>query len=87
LQTEATEPDYTTDPELGVLFARPAGDQEQAGYYHTLREICQQPLTWQETAASVAARQAELREILAGAEGRPVALTGSGSSLYAGECL
>jgi tagatose-6-phosphate ketose/aldose isomerase len=94
LHTKVTEPDYTNwfgelaaDPELADLFALPVQEQQRAGYYHTLREICQQPLTWQETAGGVVERQAELREILKGAEGQPIIVTGSGSSLYAGECL
>jgi tagatose-6-phosphate ketose/aldose isomerase len=62
-----------------------------AGYYHTLREICQQPLTWLDTSARVTDNVVRLREILAptGLDAKPGALifTGSGSSLYAGECL
>jgi len=77
--------------EMGTLLAQPAEDQSRRGHFHTLREITQQPYTWVETARNLAPRADELRTVLAHvtAEGRPgfVALTGSGSSLYAGECL
>jgi tagatose-6-phosphate ketose/aldose isomerase len=74
--------------ELAALLREPQADQERQGYRHTLREIAQQPITWIETAESVAARVATLeRELrLLGGSGT-IALTGSGSSLYAGECL
>jgi tagatose-6-phosphate ketose/aldose isomerase len=77
--------------ELGALLAQPAEEQGRRGHLHTLREIAQQPYTWIETARNLAPRAGELRAALAHvtAEGRPgfLALTGSGSSLYAGECL
>jgi len=31
---------------LGVLLDASEEQQKQQGYYHTLHEICQQPLTW-----------------------------------------
>jgi tagatose-6-phosphate ketose/aldose isomerase len=67
------------------LLARPWSEQLERGYGHTLREIVQQPLTWLDTAARL--RQASevvtqsLDSVLA------VVVTGSGSSLYAGECV
>src|SRR5687767_9307122 len=77
--------------EVGVLLAASPMDQDGGGYAHTLREICQQPITWIETASRVAGRVALFEDSLAGvnAEGAPgaIVLTGSGSSLYAGECL
>jgi tagatose-6-phosphate ketose/aldose isomerase len=77
--------------EIGGLLAAPPADQDLRGYRHTLREICQQPLTWLETASRMSARAAVIEASLAavdsdGALGA-VVLTGSGSSLYAGECL
>src|SRR5258706_10205070 len=61
------------------------------GYYHTLREICQQPLTWLDTSARAVGSFARFQGIVAesGLAGRRGALvfTGSGSSFYAGECL
>ena len=78
-------------PEIGLLAGAPAAEQERRGYGHTLREIAQQPLTWLETAAGMAARVATVQASLAHVtgEGDPgaIVLTGSGSSLYAGECL
>jgi tagatose-6-phosphate ketose/aldose isomerase len=77
--------------EVGALLAATAVDQDRLGYAHTLREICQQPITWIETASRAAARVSLFEESLAAvnADARPgaIVLTGSGSSLYAGECL
>jgi tagatose-6-phosphate ketose/aldose isomerase len=69
--------------------------QVERGYGHTLREIVQQPVTWQGTAAqmgrSVATVSALLEDTAASARnGMPrgqIVLTGSGSSVYIGECL
>ena len=62
-----------------------------AGYYHTLREICQQPLTWLDTSARVVGSLGRLRAIVAesglAAKRGALIFTGSGSSFYAGECL
>jgi tagatose-6-phosphate ketose/aldose isomerase len=77
--------------EVGALLAATPQGQDARGYTHTLREICQQPITWIETASRVAGRVSLFEESLAAvnADGAPgaVVLTGSGSSLYAGECL
>jgi tagatose-6-phosphate ketose/aldose isomerase len=79
--------------EVGALLAAPPTEQERRGYRHTLREICQQPLTWVETASSLAAEvkpfEVALGEVDGNGDGKAGAifLTGSGSSLYAGECL
>ena len=55
-----------------------------AGFEHTLREICQQPVTWTDTAR----RLLHFRHAMAESLGsyRRIVLTGSGSSQYAGEC-
>jgi tagatose-6-phosphate ketose/aldose isomerase len=78
-------------PALRVLLSVPTEQQLQLGYYHTLREICQQPLTWQNTAARVRAYRDRLGAILteSGVRGKQgtIILTGSGSSLLVGECL
>ena len=77
--------------ELGTLLAQPEEEQGRRGHFHTLREITQQPYTWIETARNLIPRAAELRSALGHvtSDDRPgfLALTGSGSSLYAGECL
>ena len=67
------------------LFARPEADQKRLGYFHTLREICQQPETWLRTCGQMAAATEVVRQLHAGI--RSLALTGSGSSQYAGECV
>lgn len=56
-----------------------------SGYSHTLREICQQPLTWPATAACAAQLAPEIAAFVA--DCRLVVLTGSGSSVYAAECV
>jgi tagatose-6-phosphate ketose/aldose isomerase len=72
-------------PALGALLAPPWPEQLARGYGHTLREICQQPLTWQDTAARLRRAAGPVAESLRGV--RAVVFTGSGSSLYAGECV
>jgi tagatose-6-phosphate ketose/aldose isomerase len=77
--------------EIGRLLAATPAEQRERGYGHTLREICQQPVTWSETAAALARSAGVLEAALveAGIDRREgsVILTGSGSSLYAAECL
>jgi tagatose-6-phosphate ketose/aldose isomerase len=67
------------------LFARPEADQKRFGYFHTLREICQQPETWLKTCDQMLAATEVIRQVNAGI--RSLTLTGSGSSQYAGECV
>ena len=70
---------------LGALL-RPSWDEQlERGYGHTLREIGQQPLTWLETAARMHGLAPVLEASLDGTEA--VVFTGSGSSVYAGECV
>jgi tagatose-6-phosphate ketose/aldose isomerase len=77
-------------PALGPLLRPPVAEQLERGYGHTLREICQQPLTWARTAATLALAADRIRTILAdgGISDRSggLLLTGSGSSFFAGEC-
>jgi len=71
---------------LAALLSPPFEQQLSEGYGHTLREICQQPLTWIETIGSLLPGRAG--ELEAGVEGAAsVVVTGSGSSLFAGECV
>jgi len=74
--------------ELSRLLALDAEEQRQAGYADTLREILQQPQTWYGTAELLAGPSvaALLSQVLIS---RPehIVLTGSGSSVHAGECL
>src|ERR1700704_5784087 len=67
------------------LFGRPEAEQLRLGYFHTLREICQQPWTWLRTSDRMIASRDVLRQDVGGI--RSLALTGSGSSEYAGECV
>jgi tagatose-6-phosphate ketose/aldose isomerase len=67
------------------LFGRPEAEQKRLGYFHTLREICQQPWTWLGTCDRMIALRDGLRKDVAGI--RSLALTGSGSSEYAAECV
>jgi tagatose-6-phosphate ketose/aldose isomerase len=73
---------------LDALGAASAAEQQTRGYADTLREILQQPATWLGTADLLS--QSQLREQLQAAlVPRPghIVLTGSGSSMYIGECL
>ncbi|WP_254427322.1 tagatose-6-phosphate ketose isomerase [Rhodanobacter sp. C01] len=74
--------------ELGELLSPPLAEQQERGYADTLREILQQPATWAATADLLCSPQ--LREQLQAALTPPpshIVLTGSGSSMYIGECL
>ncbi len=78
-------------PELDSLLKSPAGIQLERGYFHTLKEICQQPFTWLETAAIASACRDRLQAFLRDArifDGNGImVLTGSGSSHFVGDCL
>lgn len=70
------------------LLAQTAAQQQAAGYADTLREILQQPATWRDTAGLL--QEDTVRQPLAqalAANAGPIVLTGSGSSMYIGECL
>jgi tagatose-6-phosphate ketose/aldose isomerase len=77
--------------EWDLLFGATPDEQERLGYRDTLREICQQPLTWLDTAArardSLSILQAALARVAGNGSHGAIVLTGSGSSVYAGECL
>jgi tagatose-6-phosphate ketose/aldose isomerase len=74
--------------ELERLLGRSAAEQRSHGYADTLREILQQPSRWVDTARLLGEPQvlASLRKAMTP---RPahIVLTGSGSSMYIGECL
>src|SRR2546430_9373951 len=67
------------------LFGRAETEQKRLGYFHTLKEICQQPWTWLRTCDRMIASRDSLKKDVAGI--RSLALTGSGSSEYAAECV
>jgi tagatose-6-phosphate ketose/aldose isomerase len=71
--------------ELAELLARPSAEQQSAGYFHTLREICQQPQTWTATATAAIERTQQLTVLVDSCRG--LIFSGSGSSQYCGDCL
>jgi tagatose-6-phosphate ketose/aldose isomerase len=77
--------------EIGRLLEPTHAERLERGYGHTLREICQQPLTWRDTASTLAEQPGPFRSALdeVGVRRREgsLVLSGSGSSLYAAECL
>ncbi len=77
-----------TVPTLTSLKAAAPAEQQRLGCADTLREILQQPATWRDTAGRLAdaPTQALLGELLA-TQPQHIVLTGSGSSVYVGECL
>jgi tagatose-6-phosphate ketose/aldose isomerase len=76
---------------VAALLDEPVEAQHARGYYHTLREICQQPGTWRRTAAGMVQRRDLLARFLQDAYAQGAAgsilVTGSGSSFYGAECL
>jgi tagatose-6-phosphate ketose/aldose isomerase len=76
---------------VASFLQRPWEEQVAKGYGHTLREITQQPVTWNETAARAAGHATAIESLLAESGVRDrrgaLVLTGSGSSLHAAECL
>ena len=70
---------------VAALVARSPEDQQGLGYFHTLREICQQPMTWARTAELMVESAPSLLRCVEGICG--LTLTGSGSSEYAGDCV
>ena len=88
--TSLVEPEWLRilsqrQPKAAELLARSPEEQHRLGYFHTVREICQQPATWLQTSELVISQSASLRSTMA--DIRSLTLTGSGSSEYAGECL
>jgi tagatose-6-phosphate ketose/aldose isomerase len=88
--TSLVEPEWLRtlserQPKAAELLSRSTEEQRRLGYFHTLREICQQPATWLRTSALMQGKAASIRPVLAGIAS--VTLTGSGSSEYAGDCV
>jgi Predicted phosphosugar isomerases len=88
--TSLVDPDWLRllserQPKAAELLAPSPEEQRRLGYFHTLREICQQPSTWLQTCALMR-NQAERLQPLLG-EIRGLTLTGSGSSEYAGDSV
>ena len=72
-------------PIIAELLSKSADEQRRLGYFHTIREICQQPSTWLHTYELVYGQSAQLCSALKGISS--LTLTGSGSSEYAGHCV
>jgi tagatose-6-phosphate ketose/aldose isomerase len=70
---------------VGPIDTSSAEEQQQAGYFHTLHEILQQPETWLDTCDRLIAQAALIAEKLDAI--CSLVLTGSGSSLFAAECV
>jgi tagatose-6-phosphate ketose/aldose isomerase len=88
--TSLVEPDWLRmltqrQPKAAELLARSPEEQRRLGYFHTLREICQQPSTWLQTCALMCRQAGNFQPMLAQILG--LTLTGSGSSEYAGDCV
>jgi tagatose-6-phosphate ketose/aldose isomerase len=88
--TSLVEPEWLRtlserQPKAAELLARSPDEQRRLGYFHTLREICQQPATWLRTSALMQGKADQLQLILDGISS--LTLTGSGSSEYAGDCV
>src|SRR6266566_1914722 len=45
------------------LFGRPETEQKRLGYFHTLKEICQQPWTWLRTCDRMIASRDSLKKM------------------------
>jgi len=60
-------------------------EQNMSGHRHTIREICQQPVTWADTARRMVKFRDRIQSTLVGR--KRIVLTGSGSSQYVGECV
>jgi len=88
--TSLVEPEWLRElserqPRVAELLGKTAEEQRRLGYYHTLREMCQQPSTWIRTCELMRGNSAVLRSTLEGVSS--LILTGSGSSEYAGDCV
>src|ERR1043165_5353148 len=75
----------STQPRAAEIFSKSPEQQQKAGYFHTLREIFQQPATWINTAEQMACSSTELLTWLKGVHA--LVFTGSGSSEFAGDCV
>lgn len=74
-----------SQPRVAELLRGSVEKQQKEGYFHTLREISQQPETWIDTAERMIVAGAQVSELLSGS--RMLVLTGSGSSEFAGDCV
>jgi len=88
--TSLVEPEWLRalserQPKAAELLAKSPEEQHRLGYFHTLREICQQPATWLRTCDLMVGKAASLQSALSSIAS--LIFTGSGSSEYAGDCV
>ncbi len=78
-------------PVIAQLLDATEDERTKGGYGQTIEEIVQQPVTWLDTAARAVDQRSALQTLLGRGRYetgiRSLMLTGSGSSLYAGECV
>jgi tagatose-6-phosphate ketose/aldose isomerase len=74
-----------SQPIAAEMLARSPAEQHRLGYFHTLREICQQPSTWIRTGELMRHSAPALSQLIEGISS--LTLSGSGSSAYAGDCV
>ena len=78
-------------PVIAELLDATEDERTKGGYGQTIEEIVQQPVTWLDTAARAVDQRSALQTLLGRDRYetgiRSLMLTGSGSSLYAGECV
>ncbi len=72
-----------SQPVLAEMLARNPEEQQRIGYFHTLREIIQQPATWMHTAKLMQESAREIAPLVKGVS--ILVLSGSGSSEFAGD--
>jgi tagatose-6-phosphate ketose/aldose isomerase len=72
-------------PVAREMLERSDEEQRRLGYFHTFREIGQQPSTWLRTAELMQSHAAEVHHLVNGIS--CLSLSGSGSSEYAGDCV
>src|SRR4051812_1279902 len=88
MESTAVNPNVSRAPRsMRELLAHSPADQLTLGFGHTLREIRQQPDTWEQSASHIAQvfERHAIPEFIHGAS--HILLTGSGSSHYVGESL
>jgi tagatose-6-phosphate ketose/aldose isomerase len=74
-----------SQPIAAEMLARSPEEQHRLGYFHTLREICQQPSTWICTSELMRQSAPALSRLIEGISS--LTFSGSGSSDYAGDCV
>lgn len=72
-------------PVVADLLTESVEEQRRRGYFHTLRELCQQPATWLKTRDLMLGESSRVARIVSGIF--DLTLTGSGSSEYVGDCV